>query len=107
MSINSVTSYFLLTELLFVATGHSAELSVSVSGVPNDRGHVLIDVCSRAEFLGPRCAYHGRAPAIPGKVIVKVGSVSPGRYANQAYHDENGNLTVDRNFLGFPTDAIR
>ena len=106
MSINSVTSYFLLTQLLFVATGHSAELSVSVSGISNDRGHVLIDVCSQAEFLGPRCGYHGRAPAKPGTVIVKVGSVSPGSYAIQAYHDENDNLTVDRNFLGLPNEAI-
>ena len=106
MSINSVTSYFLLTQLLFVATGHSAELSVSVSGVSNDRGHVLIDVCSRAEFLGPLCAYHGRTPAKPGTVIVKVESVSPGSYAIQAYHDENDNLTVDRNFLGLPNEAI-
>ena len=34
------------------------------------------------------------------------GSVSPGSYAIQAYHDENDNLTVDRNFLGLPNEAI-
>jgi uncharacterized protein (DUF2141 family) len=105
-SINSVLSYFLLTQLLFIATGHAAELSVSVSGVSNDRGHVVIDVCTRAEFLGPRCAYHGSTPAKPGTVIVNVASVSPGSYAIQAYHDENDNLMVDRNFLGIPNEAI-
>ena len=99
-------SYFLLTQLLFIATGHAAELSVSVSGVSNDRGHIVIDVCTRAEFLGPRCAYHGSTPAKPGTVIVNVASVSPGSYAIQAYHDENDNLTVDRNFLGIPNEVI-
>src|SRR5262245_3528442 len=107
MSINSVLSYFLLTaQLLFVATGYSAELSVLVKGVSNDRGHVVIDVCSRTEFLGPQCCYHGRTPAKPGTVIVNVASVAPGSYAIQAYHDENDNLTVDRNFLGIPTEDI-
>ena len=106
MSTNSVLSYFLLIQLLFIATGHAAELSVSVSGVSNDRGHVVIDVCTREEFLGPRCAYHGSTPAKPGAVIVNVTSVSPGGYAIQAYHDENDNLTVDRNFLGLPNEAI-
>jgi hypothetical protein len=88
-SIKSVLSYFLLTQLLLIATGRAAELSVSVSGLSNDRGHVVIDVCTRAEFLGPRCAYHGSTPAKPGTVIVNVASVSPGSYAIQAYHDEN------------------
>jgi uncharacterized protein (DUF2141 family) len=106
MSIKSVLFYLLLTQLLLVAAGHSAEISVLVSGISNDRGHVLIDVCSRAEFLGPRCSYHGRTPAKPGTVIIKVASVSPGSYAIQAYHDENDNLTVDRNFLGLPKEAI-
>jgi uncharacterized protein (DUF2141 family) len=105
MSINSVLPYFLLTQLLFSATGHSAELSVLVSGVSNDRGHVVIDVCTRAEFLGPRCSYHGATPAKPGTVIVNV-AVAPGNYAIQAYHDENDNLTVDRNFLGVPNEDI-
>ena len=106
VSIDSVLSYFLLTQLLFIATGYAAELSVSVSGVSNDRGHVVIDVGTRAEFLGPRCAYHGSTPAKPGTVTVNVASVSPGSYAIQAYHDENDNLTVDRNFLGIPNEAI-
>jgi len=45
-------------------------------------------------------------PAKLGTVNVNVASVSPRSYAIQAYHDENDNLTVDRNFLGIPNEAI-
>jgi uncharacterized protein (DUF2141 family) len=107
VSIDSVLSYFLLTQFLFIATGHAAELSVWVSGVSNDRGHVVIDVCTRAEFLGPRCAYHGSTRAKQGTAIVNVASVLPGSYAIQTYNDENDNLTVDRNFFGHPKRGHR
>jgi uncharacterized protein (DUF2141 family) len=62
----------------------------------NDKGHVLVAVCSREDFLGSQCAYSGRAPAKPGTVIATVSSVSPGRYAIHAFHDENDNLKIDR-----------
>jgi hypothetical protein len=51
-------------------------------------------------------AYHRSTPAKPGTVIDNVASVTPGSYAIQAYHDENDNLTVDRNFLGISNEAI-
>jgi uncharacterized protein (DUF2141 family) len=81
-------------------------LDVTVTGVRNDHGHVLVAVCDRATFLQPSCAYHGRAPARPGAVVVLVTGVPPGTYAVQAYHDENDNGRLDRSFFGLPTEGM-
>jgi uncharacterized protein (DUF2141 family) len=92
--------------LRLTAVAHAAEVSISVRDVPNDRGHVLVALCLPKEFLEPRCSYQGSAPARSGVVIVRVSAVTPGRYAIQAFHDENDNLFVDRDFLGLPTELI-
>jgi uncharacterized protein (DUF2141 family) len=81
-------------------------LTVEVQGVTSNKGHIRIDVCSRGEFLKEDCRYRGAAPAVPGVTVVVVKDVPPGVYAIQAYHDRNDNGDVDRDFLGFPTEAV-
>ncbi|MFO1060105.1 MAG: DUF2141 domain-containing protein [Dongiaceae bacterium] len=83
----------------------AAALTVTVAGVPDGRGHVLVALCTRDSFLGPGCPYHGSAPARAGTTVVTV-EAPPGRYALQAFHDANDNLDIDRNFLGFPTERM-
>ena len=77
-----------------------------VSGVRDGRGHVLVAVCTRQDFLREHCAYNGSAPAQPGTVVVRVGGVPPGTYAVQAWQDENDNGRIDRNLLGIPREGI-
>lgn len=81
-------------------------VEVTVTGVRNDRGHVLVAVCDRAAFLAPTCPYRGRAPAQPGAVVVRVSGVPPGAYAVQAFHDENDNGKLDRTFFGMPAEGM-
>jgi uncharacterized protein (DUF2141 family) len=80
-------------------------LRVIVRDVADGGGHVRVDVCSRAEFLG-ECRFSGSAPATLGVTTVEVRDLPPGVYAVQAYHDRNDNRTVDRNFFGLPTEAV-
>jgi uncharacterized protein (DUF2141 family) len=80
-------------------------LRVMVHGVASARGHVRVDVCTRAEFLSG-CRYSGEAPATPGITTVEVRDLPPGIYAVQAYDDQNDNRKVDRNVIGLPTEAV-
>ena len=95
------------TCLLSAATGASATtVQVSLQGVRNDRGHVLVALCSKADFLRPHCAWRGQAAAHTGAVLVSIDGVPPGVYAAQAFHDENDNGLLDRNILGLPREAM-
>ena len=99
----------LLPALLLIAAAPSPAphtLSVTVTNVRNATGHVRIDLCTRDQFLTDHCGWHGEAVAHPGTTTVTVTGVPAGRYAVQAYHDENDNHDVDRAFLGIPKEGI-
>ena len=88
------------------ASTTASYVNVVVKGVRNAKGQVRADLCTRETFLQGDCAWSGSAPARVGAVTVRIGGVPPGTYAVVAYHDENDNGHVDRNFLGIPTEAV-
>ncbi len=92
--------------LLAPAAAFASTVEVSVSGVRDAKGEVLVALCSRAEFLRPHCAWRGRVAASIGTVTISIAGVPPGTYAAQAFHDENGNGRLDRNILGLPKEAM-
>ncbi len=92
--------------LLVFASASAATMTVTVGNVRNDHGHVLVAVCTRAEFLQPHCKYQASTPALRGVVKVSIQALPPGRYAVQAFHDENDNRVLDRNFLGMPLEGL-
>ncbi len=96
----------LLASLLIAAPATAATLTVEVANVRDTRGHVRIDICPEDRFLKDDCPYSGDAPAQPGVTIVTVHDVAPGRYAVQAYQDENDNHDVDRGLFGIPKEGI-
>jgi len=91
---------------IMATQAHAADLEVNVGGVRNDHGHVLAQVCPKAQFLSPRCPWRAGVPAKPGQVTVRIPNVPPGTYAVQAYHDENDNKHIDRNWLGIPKEGL-
>jgi uncharacterized protein (DUF2141 family) len=100
-----------LAALLFLlltppAAAEPGVVEVTVTGVRNANGHVLVALCDHATFLAPTCQYHGRAPAHAGSVMVRITGVPSGVYAAQAYHDENDNNRLDRTLLGFPEEGL-
>ena len=84
----------------------AATLDVTVTGVRNDAGTVMVAVCTAADFLSDHCSAVGSAAAKRGSVAVRVQDIAPGTYAVQVFHDENGNRKIDRNFLGIPTEGM-
>ncbi len=84
----------------------AGELQVVVTKVRNARGHVVVGVCAKENFLTESCPYNVSAPSVPGQTTVTVPNVPPGVWSVQAYHDENDNELVDRDLLGIPTEGI-
>ncbi len=91
---------------LLLAQAPAGTVEVTVTGVRNARGHVLVAVCPREQFLRPECPWRGGAPAREGDVLVRVVGVPPGTYAAQAFHDENDNRVIDRNIFGIPREGM-
>jgi uncharacterized protein (DUF2141 family) len=84
----------------------AATVQIAVQNVRNDHGHVLVTLCTRADFLQPHCAWKGSAPAHPGIVTLQITGVPPGTYAAEAYHDENDNRKLDLSFFGLPEEGM-
>lgn len=85
----------------------TADLTVRLDGVRDSSGRVRVVLFDRPE--GFRKEAHPKAihelPASPGSVSVRFPGLAAGRYAIMAYHDEDGDGTLDR-FLGMvPTEG--
>lgn len=95
-----------LLPVLIGAAPDPGSLEITVTNVRNAKGHVRVDICAEKDFLSDHCAYHGAAPAHYGDTRITVTGLPPGRYAVQAYHDENDNQDVDRALFGIPKEGI-
>lgn len=95
-----------MSAALLAIAAAAGTLVVDVTNVRNAEGVVHIDVCTQDIFLKDDCRYVASAPAKVGTTSVTVHGLPAGAYAIQAYHDENRNDKVDRNFLGMPKEGI-
>lgn len=85
----------------------AAELEVRISNVAHERGNVRVTL-----YAGPEGFRHEERslrvieqPAAAGPVTVRFNDLATGSYAVIAYHDENGDGTLNR-FLGMvPTEG--
>ena len=98
--------WLLAVMLLACGQARAATVQVLVTGVRNARGHVLVALCERANFLQPHCPWKAKVPAVLGSVRVVLKNVPAGTYAAQAFHDENDDGRLDRNFLGLPKEGM-
>jgi uncharacterized protein (DUF2141 family) len=92
--------------LALTAATHAATVSVTVTGVRNDHGHVRVAICQRETFLHPNCPWFANSPAHAGRVLVTVPNVPPGTYAAEAFHDEDDNGQLERSFFGLPEEGM-
>ena len=85
-----------------------ANLTVVVENLRSDSGEVRIALWSGAEgFTEPEdaVAETGQS-AKAGQVTFTFSGLPPGRYAIASFHDENGNGSFDRTFLGLPKEGL-
>ena len=91
---------------MLAAAAPADTLTVRITNVRNDKGQVHIDICPEAKFLKDDCPWSAAAPAHSGITIVTAHGIPPGRYAVQAFHDENENHKVDRALFGIPKEGV-
>lgn len=95
-----------LAALSLPLPAHAARLDIELAGIENDHGLVRVAVCTPATFTTRNCPFTGAAPAKPGSVAVSMPDIPPGRYAVQAYHDEDGKGRLRKGLFGLPAEAI-
>jgi len=86
----------------------AAELSIVIDKLRSARGSVHLALWNRAEdFTDPDAALvRTNLPAADGQVRFDLGELAPGRYAIAAFHDENGNGSFDRTWIGLPDEGL-
>jgi uncharacterized protein (DUF2141 family) len=94
-----------LTALAPASRAEATIVEVAVTGVPDTRGHVRVELCTRDTFLTEACPYQGAAPAQVGATVVRV-DAPPGVYAAQAFQDVTDQGVVHQNFLGVPRERV-
>lgn len=76
-------------------------LEISISGMRNNNGHIMLQVFDEKENVIRR-----EISSVKDKtctIIIK--DLKPGRYAVRYYHDENLNGKMDTNILGKPIEG--
>ena len=97
----------------------AGELRVTIEGIRSVRGTVLIGLYDSPESFEKAVEASGKqgflidpdrfgAVALRANAAMKsavvFSNLEPGRYAAVAFHDENGNGKLDKNFLGVPAE---
>ena len=89
--------------------GAPSSLDVTVHGVRSDLGTITFVLYgdNPDEFLvRGKKLMKKRFPAKNGSVEFCVAVPQPGTYAAAAYHDENGNTKLDKNWIGMPIEGF-
>lgn len=86
--------------------GDHGTLTIDVGNIRVAKGKVHVDVCPEDKFLKDDCPWSGNAKARRDTTRVTVTDLPAGRYAVQAFLDENSNGKVDRALLGIPTEGV-
>jgi len=89
------------------ATALAADLTVTVTGLRNDKGDVHIALYDRPDAFpdGDGMLDERKVPIRAGVASARFEGLAPGAFAVATYHDENGNDDFDTNVIGFPLEG--
>ncbi|MCP4181953.1 MAG: DUF2141 domain-containing protein [Hyphomicrobiales bacterium] len=85
----------------------AANLSVNIKGIKSTEGNIVIGVLDGARgFPSKRKPYTGQIvkSEVPDLKVI-FNDLKPGKYAIVAFHDIDTSGKINRNFIGFPTEA--
>lgn len=86
-------------------TAHAADLRLEVSTPAQKQGTVLAAVFDKSEgFPRGKPLQTATAVVVDGKAVVLFTGLPEGDYAVSAFLDENGNMKLDANLFGLPTE---
>jgi uncharacterized protein (DUF2141 family) len=86
-----------------------ASVIVTFTGFRNDDGMLLAEIYNRSDGFpqhSERALAKASSPIHGGHAHIAFDNLRPGEYAVVAFHDENGNYELDKNWMGIPTEGI-
>jgi uncharacterized protein (DUF2141 family) len=102
-----------IVTLVLLATGAglaqpTPEMELTVTGLRSSKGAVRVALFSTAKGW-PQQDQHAFRRAVAtieqGRAKVRFGDVPPGTYAAVAFHDEDGDEKLGKNFFGVPSEG--
>ena len=97
----------LISAMLLAATPLWAQtegtLHVQVQRAAGHSGMVWLAVCTSAQFLKSTCLHKQKLADTQTSATIRVPT---GTYALQVFQDDNGNHTLDTNWIGIPTEPV-
>ncbi|MDR2147909.1 MAG: DUF2141 domain-containing protein [Tannerella sp.] len=99
------TFLFLAMALAASVVGAQNKLTVTVDGIENPKGTVLVAIFDSINFL-KQPVYYGMVNIEEGQeeVTIVIEDVAPGKYALTIFQDENGNNRLDTGAYGKPIE---
>jgi len=85
----------------------AARIVVTITGLKSNEGGVYVGLyATPSKFLnGTQVDAMKKVAASTAPITIVFDNLAPGTYAVGAFHDENNNNQLDRNFLGLPTEG--
>lgn len=101
---NTLSISLMLATASVASFASAANVSVVVKNVASSAGVVRGTLCDKETFL-KTCALTASEKANADTATLVFKNVPPGKYAFNAYHDENDNKKMNRNWIGIPTEG--
>lgn len=98
----------ILLALLLARITPSVDLTVNVKGFENNQGKAYVAIYDKASsFPEYGKQYKGKVVDISNQsATVTFKGIPTGSYAVAVYHDANKNGVLDKNLVGYPTEAF-
>ncbi|GLR14809.1 hypothetical protein GCM10007907_35990 [Chitinimonas prasina] len=90
--------------LLTAGAAQAADLTITVNGLTNAEGKVLLAAYDSADTFLKRPVGISMADAQAGSVKAVISNLKAGDYAISLYQDKNANKKLDSNLVGMPTE---
>jgi uncharacterized protein (DUF2141 family) len=84
----------------------AADLTISISDVEKDQGHLMIALyASEEDYKSGKTSLYSKVKALKDKEIAIFENLPNGDYAIKIYQDENDNNKMDFNMMGIPKEG--
>lgn len=96
---------FILSVLVFVGVScftNAADLTISINGIRNDKGKVLVMIKS----VSKDTTFQKMKEITKDSCNFVFNDIEDGTYKLSAFHDENGNYNIDKDEKGIPTEGF-
>lgn len=104
----SIKIFLLLSLTALSSGGQSSNINVKVSGIRNTKGNILIYLYQGEDGFPTDTKKVFKSVSVPStgsSIQYTFTNLPAGAYAISAVHDENGNGSIDTNFVGIPKEG--